>query len=59
LFNPRPGHRLHRILRQHLLWLDFLARAMCGGDHWLPHGSNRLRHKKMALIEWYGWKAHS
>ena len=59
LFNPRPGHRLHRILRQHLLWLDFLARAVCGGDHWLPHGSQRLRHKKLALIEWYGWKAHS
>jgi len=56
LFNPRPGHRLHRILRQHLLWLDFLARAVCGGDKWLPHGRDRLRHKKMALAEWYGWR---
>jgi len=58
LFNPRPGHRLHRILRRHLLWLDFLARAACGWQHWLPQGDERMRHKKMAMSEWYGWKRH-
>lgn len=59
LFNPRPGHRLHRILRRHLLWLDFLARATCGWENWLPHGDARLRHKKLAMVEWYGWHRHS
>ena len=58
LFNPRPGHRLHRILRSHLLWLDFLARAACGWDNWLPRGDARLRHKKLAMAEWYGWHQH-
>jgi hypothetical protein len=56
LFNPRPGHRLHRILRQHLLWLDFLARAACGSHHWLPQGRARFHRKKLAMVEWYGWK---
>ncbi len=59
LFNPRPGHRLHRILRRHLLWLDFLARAACGWENWLPHGRDRLEHKKQGMAEWYGWKLHS
>jgi hypothetical protein len=58
LFNPRPGHRLHRVLRRHLLWLDFLARAACGWRNWLPHGDRRLRHKKLAMAEWYGWHKH-
>jgi hypothetical protein len=59
LFNPRPGHRLHRILRRHLIWLDFLARATCGWENWLPHGRARLRHKKLAMVEWYGWHRHT
>lgn len=54
LFNPRPGHRMHRILRRHLIWLDFLARVACGWENWLPHGDARLSHKKLALVEWYG-----
>lgn len=58
LFNPRPGHRQHRILRRHLLWLDFLARAACGWENWLPRGEVRLRHKKQAMAEWYGWHRH-
>jgi hypothetical protein len=57
LFNPRPGHRLHRILRQHLLLLDFLARAACGSSHWLPQGNARLHHRRLAMAEWYGRKA--
>ena len=58
LFNPKPGHRLSRILRRHLVWLDFLARATCGYEHWVPHGRDRLRHKKEALGLWYGWRHH-
>ena len=59
LFNPRPGHRMHRILRRHLLWFDFLARATCGWENWLPHGQARLQHKKLAMAEWYGWHRHT
>jgi hypothetical protein len=59
LFNPRPGHRLHRILRRHLIWLDFLARATCGWENWLPRGQGRLQHKKLAMAEWYGWHRHT
>ncbi len=59
LFNPRPGHRLHRVLRRHLLWFDFLARAACGWENWAPHGSARLRHKKLAMAAWYGWHRHT
>lgn len=58
LFNPRPGHRLHRILRRHLLWLDFLARAACGWDNWLPRERARLRHEKLGLVEWYDRRFH-
>lgn len=58
LFNPRPGHRLHRILRRHLVWFDFLCRAACGWEHWLPRGDARLAHKKLAMAEWYGWHRH-
>lgn len=37
LFNPRPGHRLHRILRRHLLWLDFPgARPPVAGNTGCP-----------------------
>jgi hypothetical protein len=59
LFNPRPGHRLHRILRRHLLWLDFLARAACGWEHWLPRESAWVHHRKLAMVEWYGWRRHT
>lgn len=59
IFNPRPGHRLHRILRRHLIWLDFLARAASGWENWLPRGSHRLRAKKQAMQNWYGWRHHS
>ena len=59
LFNPRPGHRLRRILRHHLVWLDFLARATCGWENWLPQGQARIRHKKLAMQTWYGWHRHS
>lgn len=54
LFNPRPGHRLHRILRRHLVWLDFLGRAACGWENWLPRGDARIEEKKRALATWYG-----
>ncbi|MBI3140551.1 MAG: zinc carboxypeptidase [Rhodocyclales bacterium] len=53
IFNPLPLHRLQRVLRGHLLWLDFLARAACGHEHWLPAGAERVRHRERAVACWY------
>lgn len=59
LFNPIPLHRLQRILRRHLIWLDFLARAACGWEKWLPVERELLHHKKLAMRAWYGWHRHT
>ena len=53
LFNPRPGHRLQRVLRHHGVWLDFLARAACGSERWLPVGAERIAHHERAFARWY------
>lgn len=53
IFNPLIAHRQRRVLRRHLSWLDFLARAACGHRRWLPHGDARERHRELALARWY------
>ncbi len=53
LFNPLPGHRLQRVLRKHSVWLDFLARAACGSQRWLPVGAERIQHHERAFARWY------
>jgi hypothetical protein len=53
IFNPLIGHRQQRVLRRHLSWLDFLARAACGCRRWLPAGAARLRQREQALALWY------
>jgi hypothetical protein len=53
LFNPKPAHRLQRVLRSHLVWLDFLARAACGHERWLPSGAARTHHQQLAFARWY------
>lgn len=52
-FNPLPIHRLQRVLRSHLVWFDFLARAACGHQHWLPQGTDRSLHRESAMTRWY------
>lgn len=54
MFNPHIAHRLHRVLRRHVGWLDFLARAACGCDLWLPTGERREQLRARALHQWYG-----
>jgi hypothetical protein len=54
LFNPLPTHRLHRVLRRHLLWLEFLTRAASGHAGWLPTGVDRQHHRDAAIDHWYG-----
>lgn len=53
LFNPSVEHRLHRVLRRHAVWLDFLMRAASGHENWLPDGPSRLRMQERAVARWY------
>lgn len=52
-FNPMKLHRLNRVLRSHLVWLDFLARATAGHQRWLPTGIERESYRQVALQRWY------
>lgn len=53
MFNPVAEHRLHRVLRRHNSWLDFLMRATCGYQQWLASGPTRLRLQERAVQRWY------
>jgi len=53
IFNPLIDHRLQRVLRRHLSWLDFLGRAACGNRGWLPGAEKREWHREQALARWY------
>ena len=53
LFNPVIEHRQQRVLRRHLGWLDFIARAACSHARWLPVGADRERQSRLAMARWY------
>lgn len=53
IFNPLAAHRQQRVLRRHMLWLDFLTRAACGHQRWLPTGELREQHELAARTRWY------
>jgi hypothetical protein len=53
IFNPLPVHRLQRVLRSHLLWMDFLVRAVSSHRSWMPARAERARHRQAALERWY------
>ncbi|MDT8998250.1 M14 family zinc carboxypeptidase [Paucibacter sp. APW11] len=53
IFNPLIGHRQQRVLRRHIAWLDFCARAASSAEAWLPQGEARERHRELALTRWY------
>ncbi len=53
MFNPLIEHRQQRVLRTHVGWLDFVARAACSHERWLPCGAARERHREQALAQWY------
>lgn len=57
IFNPLIEHRLQRVLRRHVAWLDFLGRAALSHRRWLPTGAERERHRQAALRRWYGPRA--
>lgn len=54
IFNPIASHRLQRVLRRHLVWLEFLTLAARGWQQWLPAGAARLDLQEQALAHWYG-----
>ena len=54
MFNPLAPHRLQRVMRRHLVWLDFLTRAVPGWRMWLPADEEqRSRHHQAAIERWY------
>ncbi|HZZ94389.1 MAG TPA: M14 family zinc carboxypeptidase [Usitatibacter sp.] len=53
IFNPLPADRLQRVRRNHLLWLNFLCRAVHDYRDWLPHAEARERHERAAIARWF------
>lgn len=54
MFNPLIEHRQQRVLRRHVGWLDFVARAACSHRRWLPSDDAQRRgHEARALARWY------
>jgi hypothetical protein len=53
MFNPSVEHRLHRVLRRHTIWLDFLMRAASSCNNWLVKGPSRDRLQERAVARWY------
>jgi hypothetical protein len=53
MFNPLVPHRQQRVLRSHLLWLDFLTRAASAYQRWLPRSEDRQSHYQDAYANWY------
>jgi hypothetical protein len=53
-FNPIQPHRLQRTLRRHLLFLDFLHRAVLSSNEWLGLSKEKKEPlKRRALELWY------
>lgn len=52
-FNPLVPHRHQRVLRSHLLFMDFLVRAAVSHRNWLPQGDQSRLLREAALMHWY------
>ena len=48
IFNPLITHRHNRVLRRHLVLLDFLTRAAFSHEEWLPQPTQRQDHYEQA-----------
>ncbi|CAA0095058.1 Uncharacterised protein [Zhongshania aliphaticivorans] len=53
LFNPTVPHRHSRVLRGHLLLIDFLLAATRNMAHWQPKGEQERGMQQMAQSLWY------
>jgi hypothetical protein len=55
LFNPLLDHRRERVLRRHLVGLDFMTRAAASWQQWLPADpAERTALQQRARQRWYG-----
>ncbi|MGJ8692864.1 MAG: M14 family zinc carboxypeptidase [Thalassotalea sp.] len=52
LYHPMKPHRVKRVLRGHLILMDFLTRATASYQHWLVDGKS-LDMKQKAVSLWY------
>jgi zinc carboxypeptidase len=53
LFNPLLPHRHQRVLRSHLVWLDFLLSSTAHYHQWLPDAAQERTLRQAALLHWY------
>ncbi|MBS3805627.1 MAG: DUF2817 domain-containing protein [Oleiphilaceae bacterium] len=53
LFNPMVPHRLKRVLRSHLLLLNFLLEATAQHENWVPDEHQAPALRQAALLHWY------
>lgn len=53
LFNPTKPHRLQRVLRRHVVLMEFLIRAARASESWLPAEKDRVFKQREALRRWY------
>ncbi len=53
VFNPVKVHRLQRVLRRHLILMEFLIRASVSWQNWQPKPDQRLILRRQAIKEWY------
>lgn len=53
VFNPLIAHRQQRVLRSHIVMLDFFMRAATSHARWCPEGSARDAHHQRGLARWY------
>ncbi len=55
-FHPIMPHRLRRVLRRHLMFIDFLKDAVRSYKNWLPQEQQRAHYELAALNLWYNGK---
>lgn len=52
-FNPLVPHRHQRVLRSHLILMDFLVQAAVSHENWLPAGDQSRMLREAAIMHWY------
>ena len=53
LFNPQMKHRHSRVLRSHLVLLDFMLAATLNSKHWLPDEKQSAQFTEAAIQRWF------
>lgn len=53
IFNPVLPHRQQRVLRRHLIFFNFLIKAVCGYQQWAPDERQLNHYYRQAVNLWY------